>query len=118
MTEPRAMVRNASDRKQVEEAKKKEKLRKTQEREDLRTVLALPAGRRFLWRLLEHCKVFGSVWHASALIHYNSGIQDVGHFLMEEIEEADRAAFLLMINERQPKEIEDDGDNEPGHRAG
>jgi len=93
----KAYVGNAADRKQVGEAKRKEKDRRKQEREDLQALLALPEGRRFLWRLLTECKVFGSIWEGSAKIHYNAGQQDFGHFLLAEIGEADEDALCHVI---------------------
>jgi len=95
----KAFVKNASDKEQVKEAGRKERDRKKIEMADLREILALPVGRRFLWRMLAKCKTFGSVWHPSALIHFNAGQQDVGHALLAEINEADPAAFLKLMQE-------------------
>ena len=73
---------------------------------DIRTVLGTISGRRLLWRLLEHCKTFNSVWEPSAKIHYNSGMQDIGHFIMSEIVESDSSLLFKMMkeseNEKQP----------------
>jgi len=103
---------NVADAKQVKAARKQEKHQRTQEKMDVQALLALPAGRRFLWRLLSRCRVMESIWEASARIHYNAGQQDVGHFLMAEITEADAGAFIQMMQENQqkeePKEEEDD----------
>lgn len=85
----KAFVKNAADPKQVRDGKQKEQLKRDQELNDLRLVLATPAGKRLMWRILAECKTFGSVWHSSAMIHYNSGKQDVGHWLMAEIGSAD-----------------------------
>jgi hypothetical protein len=96
-----ALVDNAGDEQQVKEARRKEKYIRKNELADVREVLAIPAGRRLLWRLMKHCKVWESVWHPSALIHYNSGQQDVGHFLLTEISEAQPTALVDMIIENQ-----------------
>lgn len=100
----KSFVKNAADPAQVAEAKKKESFSRRDELDDIRFVLSYKQGRRLLWRLLKHCNVFGSVWHPSALIHHNSGKQDVGHFVMAEITEANPEAFLLMMKENKEGE--------------
>jgi hypothetical protein len=93
------LVRNASDESQVRGAKDKAKRVRDHELDDLRTILQAPQGRRLLWRLMGRCKVLNSVWEPSAKIHYNSGQQDIGHFIMAEIVEADEDAVFKMMKE-------------------
>ena len=107
----RALVGNAADKEQVGKAGHKLKLRQQQDLSDMRAVLATREGRRVLWRLLETCKVFGSVWHPSALIHFNAGQQDVGHLILAKITEANDEALLLMMREAK-QEAEPDGGND------
>lgn len=99
MAEP--VVKNAADENQVKAAKAKDKYRRNRELEDVRVLLTLPEGRRFLWRCLGKAKVFESIWVSSAQIHYNSGMQDFGHFLMAEIVASDPDAFLAMMKENK-----------------
>lgn len=98
MTEP-AAVRNAADRDQVKNAERRDRDRHAREMRDLAEVLRSDAGRRVLWRMLEHCKVFESIWHPSALIHAQAGRQDVGHWLMAQIAAADEEAIFVMMKE-------------------
>lgn len=102
--EEKVSVRNAGDPEQVKKAAKADHLNRKAELNDLRTLLALPAFRRFIWRMLSYCKVFGSVWHPSALIHHNSGQQDVGHWVMGELAQASQDSFLVMMKENYNKE--------------
>lgn len=101
------MTKNASDAAALRKAEKVEKSNRWLELEDLRAVLASPGGRRFLWRLLNECHVFDSIWTASAQIHYFAGQQDVGHFLQREIEAAQPEAMWLMAKENREKEESD-----------
>lgn len=96
----KVLVKNAASSKQVSKASKKEQLQRDQELEDIKYVMSHPSGQRFVWRLLEHCKTFNSIWHSSALVHYNAGKQDVGHFLMAEITSADRKLLFNLMQER------------------
>jgi lysyl-tRNA synthetase class II len=95
------LVKNAADEKQVKDAKFTVEERRRQELNDLRQVLSSVSGRRFVWRVMSHCKAFASIWDSSAKIHYNAGKQDVGHFLIAEVGEADQDAFFLMMQEAQ-----------------
>jgi hypothetical protein len=106
MAEDRALVRNAADRKQVDTAKKQEALDRENELADLRSVLATVEGRRFIWRLMAQCKVFGTVFDNQSLaIAYNAGRQDVGHYLMSEVTTADEQRLLEMMKESQAREL-------------
>lgn len=99
--EKKAYVKNASDPEQVREAEKKVKFDRKQELDDIKFLLSSIQGRRFIWRLLTHCRVFESIWHPSALIHHNSGMQDVGHFIQAEIVAAEPEAYVKMMMENQ-----------------
>jgi hypothetical protein len=99
-----AFVQNAADPQQVKEGGTRAQILRRRELDDVRFLLANPSGRRFIWRLLEHCSVFKTIWHPSALIHHNSGKQDVGHFIMGEVTEADAEAFIQMMVEAKQTE--------------
>jgi len=94
-----ALVKNASSEKQVKEAKSVEKTYRDVELEDLRKVLNTKAGRNVLWRILSKCKTFETIWHPSAAIHYNSGQQDIGHWLMSEIANTGPESLMVLMKE-------------------
>jgi hypothetical protein len=52
---------------------------------DLRAVMDLPAGRRFMWRTLAATGLYRSSYHPSALIHFNEGQRSIGLTLLAEI---------------------------------
>jgi hypothetical protein len=83
----------------TEEQLRAAKSARDSELNDMRAVLNTPQGRRVMWRLLEHTQVFASIWHQSALIHKNAGRQDVGHFVMAEIEAANQESLFTMMKE-------------------
>ena len=97
----KVLVKNAADPGQVKEAKQKELRGREREVNDVRSILNTREGRRFMWKMLGHCRVFESIWHGSAQIHYNAGMQDVGHFILAEITEASPEAYLLMMKENK-----------------
>lgn len=108
-------MRNAADESQVEEAQKLAKEIRRTELNDIRQVLSTVSGRRLLWRLMGNCRTFSSVWENkdSAKIHYNSGQQDIGHFIMAEIVEADENLLFKMMREakKEQGEMNDDRNN-------
>lgn len=101
----RPEVKNAGDEQQVKSSRQRDKRVRERELSDLRVTLSTKEGRRFYWRLMSHCGAFRSVWEPSARIHYNSGRQDVGHFLLAEVDEAGNELFEKMKNEAK-REIE------------
>lgn len=94
-------VANAASEKQIKKAEVKGKDKRRQELSDIRTVLSSAPGRRLLWRVMEQCGTFSSIWEASAKIHYNAGKQDLGHFIMAEIVEADENLLFKMMKENK-----------------
>ena len=95
----RSLVQNAASEKQVKSAGHKERLREKDEKKDLQAMLATLEGRRVFWRVLTQCKVYESIWEGSARIHYKAGQQDLGHWLMDEIIQANPDAYLQMQKE-------------------
>lgn len=104
------MAQNASDEKSIKDAGNRERRIREGELNDIRFLIANRQGRRFIWRFLAHCKLHGSVWEPSARIHYNAGVQDVGHFLLAEVLEADPEAMLKMMQEAKDEKLKN-GEN-------
>ena len=113
-----SLVKNAADPQQVRAATQKERFRRKDELDDVRFLLSTSQGRRFLWRLLDHCRVFASIYETSAVIHYNAGQQDIGHFLMAEIVAADQAGFLTLMKEHYGKVDEPEAKEQEGQDNG
>lgn len=90
---------NAADRSQVGVARRQQERLALQQANDLREVLSSQAGRRFVFRLLEHCSVFSSINTGSSQIYANAGRQDVGHFIMAIVEQVDGEALFAMMRE-------------------
>lgn len=91
------IVSNASDEEQQKKGKDVAREAELRYTKALQQVLATPEGKVVLWDLLGFCRTFASVWEGGAKISYNSGQQDVGHYLMDRIIRADPAAFLEMM---------------------
>jgi hypothetical protein len=110
MADDRPPRRNAADERQVKFHDRKQRSRRDREINDLKAVLQMEPGRRVLWRILEHCSVFASVWDPSSRIHHNAGRQDVGHFVMAEIVAADDEAIYRMMREAKARDRADDAE--------
>lgn len=113
----RAEVRNAADREQVTRAGRREREREVRRLAIIRGVLETTSGREFCWNLLTAAGVFKSVWHSSALIHYNSGRQDFGHELMADLIRADEGAYELMNREARERARRANAETEAAHTA-
>lgn len=104
MAEDRPLVRNAADPRQVGNAARKERDAREVELAELRAIAGTAIGRAVLWRILEQCRTFGSVWDVSgSRIHYNAGQQDIGHFLIAEITAADEELLFTMMREARDR---------------
>lgn len=67
---------------------------------DIIQVMKLPAGRRWIWRILETSRVFGSVYSADAnTTYFREGQRNLGLLLMGQLIEANPALFLQMQSE-------------------
>lgn len=99
MNRPEPIVTNAADTKQLGAAKGKQKDVEREQLDDVRAILDVPEGRRFLWRMLAKCKVNESIFEPNSRIAYNAGVQDVGHFILGEIVKARPEAYLQMMVE-------------------
>lgn len=69
--------------------------------EDVRAIMALPAGRRFIYRLIyDICGVENGIWVPSAEIHYLEGRRSVGIAVKNEAQQIASRDYILMIQER------------------
>lgn len=100
---------NVGDAGSVAVARANDKRHRDEQIKDLKDLLALPAFRRLIWRLLGRARVFESIDAADEHRRsYNIGVQDFGHFLMAEIIEADEEGFLKMQKEQFMEDRKDD----------
>jgi hypothetical protein len=86
---------------QVGRAKAREKRALEQQAEDLKSLLELPAFRRYVWRLIgERCGLLSSPGTSNGSIQsWNVGRQDVGRELWAEIEAVDPLLIPRMMTE-------------------
>lgn len=88
------------------EWKRRDKDARRQAEADVREVMSTPAGRRFVWRLLDICNVFGASYtsdtHATA--HYE-GQRFQGIRLMNEVQRLCPKLYLTMVTERMPADL-------------
>ncbi len=89
-----------SDEKQVDKSTKKWERQRDQERDDLRFILSKATGRRYLLKLITYCKVFETISHHEPLsMSRLSGGRDIGLWVLDEINAADKSGYMKMISE-------------------
>lgn len=85
----------------VNDLKKEEQREKNQinqERDDLRKILALPEGKRFIWRLFEFSGIYRNAYSGDKnSTEFNCGMQSVGHYLLDEAIDANTQAVSEII---------------------
>lgn len=104
MASDRALVGNAADKEQVRRAGRKVRDQRAEELADLRAVLRLPEGRRVLTRWIDRLRPQDRLWEPSALLQYKAGQHDVAVMLLNEIDEADPDAQLVMRTEARGRQ--------------
>jgi len=97
--ENKPLVSNASDEKQIAEAKQKVKNRQDQEKDDLKYVLASAQGRRFIYKTLELTGIYKSSFTGSSETFFLEGQRNIGLKLLAKVQEVDFDGYLKMLNE-------------------
>lgn len=101
-----ALVKNVADPQQVRDAGVKVKMERDRELEDIRFILTLQEGRRFLSRVLAKFKVAQLHWRPGAEINRDVGHFECASFILGEIVRADAAIGAQMLTEAYQAELE------------
>lgn len=90
---------DAGDVGQVKKRKTKAQLRRETEIAQLQELLNTKAGRAVLWRVLEKCGMYKESFTGNSTTFYNCGRQSIGYWLLTELVEADKRAYIKMQEE-------------------
>ena len=94
-------VFNAGNTKQVKTREADEKAYQRKLIEDLKKVLGTTEGIRYIYHLLEECRVFSEVYSINhAEMSFREGQRQVGLKLLQEVEAANPDALLSMLAAR------------------
>lgn len=82
------------------EAQRKEQVKRQQEVEDIKWLMAHAPGRRFVTRLLEQTGLFRTSFHTSgSVMSLNEGRKQVGYWAQSELIEIAPDAYLKLLKE-------------------
>jgi len=106
----KALTKNASDVEQVKSAGKKQADVFRQEKADVKDILSLKAGRRFIWKYLNKCSIYQTSVSADPyMVYFNEGMRNIGLQLMDDINSCDPELYMQMLREcNQVGESEDE----------
>jgi hypothetical protein len=94
------LVKNASDEGQIKNAQIKEKLVFESAINDMKFILAIEQGRRFIWSMLSDCGIYSeSADQSGSWTYYKEGRRSIGLKLLSKIMDADPDAYLKMMKE-------------------
>ena len=104
--EDRGDVIDYTNEKTVAKGKKAHQKRRYSELEDLKDVLATPAGQRVIDRILDETKFLGDGLFStnSAQTNHNLGKRDLGRWLYYEIMAAAPGSFISMMQSKLTKD--------------
>ena len=106
---PFTKMQNAADVKQVEKARLRENFNNNNFTNDMRFILAQPAGRRVMWWLLEISGIYRSSFTGNYTTFFNEGRREIGLTVLGKITEAMPDALIQMMQEsKKREEINDD----------
>lgn len=92
---------NVANESQVKESAQAARHRRDSEINDLAELLNLPAGRRYLWRVLEETGVYKQSFTGSSETFFLEGHRKIGLWVLAEIMEINPDSYLLMIKEHR-----------------
>lgn len=107
MEDRKALVDNSADAQQVRAAEKRSRYERRQLLDDVRQVLAVPAGLRLMKHYLAKCGVFRASPNGSELLHRSAGQRDIGLMILSDVGEADPDAFARMFRNDKETEVRD-----------
>jgi len=103
----------AEEKKKIETREEKAKRLHDRDINDIRTVIAIPEGRRLFWRILE----YGRLWRADfqesvKLLYFEQGKKNTASIFLNDLLEAKSDVFIQMqrehASEAKREELEDD----------
>jgi hypothetical protein len=93
-------IKNIADEAKIKEDEKRLKSHRAGELDDLRQILALPQGRRVLWRILAKCDMSRlSATGDEKWTYVNEGKKSIGLFLIEEMTQVEPHAYPKLLME-------------------
>jgi hypothetical protein len=98
---------DAGDPTQYKKRKTKTQLKREQELEELKLVMSSPQGRSFLWRLLAQTGLYDELFTGNSTTFYKCGRQSIGRWVLSELTEADKRAYITMQLEALNRDEED-----------
>lgn len=84
---------------QVAEAKAQAKANADQAKEDVKTLMAIPAFRRFVWWILENTHVFRTSFTGNSETFFKEGERNIGLKVFLRVQEIDPEGYALMARE-------------------
>lgn len=103
----------------IDERKKHSEFRKKaleiRDKNDLKTLMATPQGRRFFWGLLNMAGLYRTSFTGDNATFFNEGMRNLGLNIQARLLEAAESEYFLMIQEaiqEDKEQNEDESDND------
>lgn len=71
--------------------------------EDLRNIMAMPGGRRWIAALIDSCGILQGGFVGSSEVYYRQGMRDVGLRVMRELQTFCPDEYIQMLQEARAK---------------
>lgn len=95
---------NAADESQVKDRKRKDERARDIELADMKKLMAIREGRRFVWRLLDRAGVFRTSFTGNSTTFFNEGMRNIGLIVLADVMAACADQYVVMMNESKEDE--------------
>ena len=94
-----------------------QELERQEELSDLEFVMSTDQGRRFVMRLLTHCRYWEDNWTPNATIHFNTAIRSVAVKIMDDIYDGnlEHMEFQMRKEAKERLKLQELKDKEENH---
>lgn len=98
------MPHDASNPRQVKDAKIRDQLRRENELADVKALMETPVGRRYIWRYIQVCRPMSDPFTGNSETFRNCGLQTIGKMMFAEVLENCPELYMLMAREAKARE--------------
>ena len=93
---------NISDETEIKKNREKNNRVDEKYNDDVKNLLNMPSGRRFIWMQLVRCGIYEeSAVSSGSWTYYNEGKRAIGLQILADIMKADDEKYLVMIRENK-----------------
>lgn len=109
---------NAADEETLKVRERLTRRRENRQRGNLKQIMATPAGREFMWVLLDRCGIYRSSFTGNSETFFREGERNIGLYLTAQLNRECVAEYAEMQREALRREEDERKELEPAEEGG